>query len=150
MEEINMPAVTKKVFDEALSLPAEARMTLVEKLLTSLNLPRQPKIDRLWAEEAEQRIAQIDKREIKLVPGKKVFSTIRNKYRREELGIGVRGKYYDEFRKGTNLVLLSPDVAKAFPTEEAVNTALRSLINIAQETIGLTKRSSRRAKTARG
>jgi hypothetical protein len=75
---------------------------------------------------------------------------MRKEYRREDLGIGVRGKYYDEFRKGTNLVLLSPDVAKAFPTEEAVNKALRSLINIAQETIGLTKHSSRHAKTARG
>jgi hypothetical protein len=81
-EKTNMPAVAKKVFDEALSLPAEARMTLVEKLLTSLNLPTKPEIDRLWAEEAEQRIAQIDKREIKLVPGKKVFSSNRKKYRR--------------------------------------------------------------------
>jgi len=53
MEETNMPAVAKKVFDETLSLPAEARMTLVEKLLTSLNLPTQPEIDRLWAKEAE-------------------------------------------------------------------------------------------------
>lgn len=73
---------------------------------------------------------------------------MRKEYRREDLGTGVRGKYYDEYKKGTNLVLLSPDVAKAFPTEEAVNKALRSLINIAQETIGL-KRSSRRAKPAR-
>ncbi len=77
-----MPAVAKKVFDKALSLPAEARMTLVEKLLTSLNLPTQPEIDRQWAQEAEQRVAQIDKREIKLVPGKKVFPSIRKKYRR--------------------------------------------------------------------
>jgi len=76
--------------------------------------------------------------------------TIRKEYRREDLGTGVRGKYSDEYRKGTNLVLLSPDVAKAFPTEEAVNNALRSLINIAQETTGLTRRSSRRAKAARG
>ena len=75
---------------------------------------------------------------------------MRKEYRREDLGTGVRGKYFDEYRKGTNLVLLSPDVAKAFPTEEAVNKALRSLINIAQETIGLTKRSSRRTKAARG
>jgi hypothetical protein len=74
---------------------------------------------------------------------------MRKEYRREDLGAGVRGKYYDEYKKGTNLVLLSPDVAKAFPTEEAVNKTLRSLINIAQ-TIALTKRSSRRAKTARG
>lgn len=74
----------------------------------------------------------------------------RKEYRREDLGTGVRGKYYNEYRKGTNLVLLSPDVAKAFPTEEAVNKALRSLINIAQETIGLTRRSGRGAKTTRG
>jgi hypothetical protein len=73
---------------------------------------------------------------------------MRKEYRREDLGIGVRGKYFDDYKKGTNLVLLSPDVAKAFPTEEAVNRALRSLINIAQETISLTKRSGRRAKTA--
>ena len=74
---------------------------------------------------------------------------MRKEYRREDLGTGVRGKYYDEYKKGTNLVLLSPDVAKAFPTEEAVNKALRSLINIAQKTIGL-KHSSRPAKTTRG
>ena len=77
-----MPVVAKKVFDEALSLPAEARVSLVEKLLTSLNLPTQPEINRLWAEEAERRIAQIDKGGVKLVPGKKVFSNIRKKYRR--------------------------------------------------------------------
>ena len=57
---------------------------------------------------------------------------LRPEYKREELGIGVRGKYFEEYTKGTNLVLLSPDVAKAFPTEEAVNQALRSLIEIAQ------------------
>jgi putative addiction module component (TIGR02574 family) len=82
MEDLNMPVVAKKVFDEALSLPAEARVSLVEKLLTSLNLPTQPEIDRLWAEEAERRIAKIDKGGVKLVPGKKVFSNIRKKYRR--------------------------------------------------------------------
>ena len=76
-----MLVLAKKVVDEALSLPAEARMSLVETLLASLNLPTQPEIDRLWAEEAERRISQIDKREMKLVPGKKVFSNIRKKYR---------------------------------------------------------------------
>jgi len=77
-----MAVVAKKVFDEALSLPAEARMSLVEKLLTSLNLPTSPEIDQLWAEEAEKRIDQIDKSEKKLVSGRKVFSNIRKKYRR--------------------------------------------------------------------
>lgn len=82
MEDIDMAVVAKKVFDEALSLPAEARMSLVEKLLTSLNLPTRPEIDQLWAEEAEKRIDQIDKGEKKLVSGRKVFSNIRKKYRR--------------------------------------------------------------------
>jgi len=42
-------------------------------------------------------------------------------YSREELGRGVRGKYFESYRKGTNLVLLSPDVAEVFSTDEAVN-----------------------------
>jgi len=61
-------------------------------------------------------------------------------FRREDLGMGVRGKYFEAYRKGTNLVLLSPDVAKVFPTEEAVNEALRSLINIAKKSTGRTTR----------
>jgi putative addiction module component (TIGR02574 family) len=71
-----------RVFDEALSLPADARVNLVEKLLMSLNLPPQPAIDRLWADEAERRVAQIDKGEVELVPGDKVFENIVKKYRR--------------------------------------------------------------------
>jgi putative addiction module component (TIGR02574 family) len=77
-----MTTVAKKVFDEALSLPAETRVVLIEKLLISLNLPTQPEIDHLWAEEAERRISQIDKGEVRLVPGEKVFADIRKKYRR--------------------------------------------------------------------
>ena len=38
---------------------------------------------------------------------------------------GVRGKYAKKYRAGTNLILLEPDVAKAFPNEKAVNDALR-------------------------
>jgi hypothetical protein len=45
---------------------------------------------------------------------------------------GVRGKYVDRYRTGTNLVRLDPDVAKSFPTENAVNEALRLLMQIAQ------------------
>ena len=70
-----------RVFDEALSLPADARVSLVEKLLMSLNLPTQPEIDQLWAEEAELRVAQIDKGEVELVPGEKVFENITKKHR---------------------------------------------------------------------
>lgn len=40
---------------------------------------------------------------------------------------GVRGKYVDRYRQGTNVVLLDPDVAAKFPTSESVNEALRRL-----------------------
>ena len=68
---------------------------------------------------------------------------LRPEYRREDLGHGIRGKYLEAYRAGTNLVLLSPDIAKVFQTEKAVNDALRSLIEIAQKTAGRTKRSNR-------
>jgi hypothetical protein len=45
---------------------------------------------------------------------------------------GVRGKYVDRYRSGTNMVLLDPDIAKAFPTDASVNDALRLLLQIAQ------------------
>ena len=45
---------------------------------------------------------------------------------------GVRGKYVERYRTGTNIVLLDPDVAEAFPTSKAVNEALRLLMQIAQ------------------
>lgn len=44
----------------------------------------------------------------------------------------VRGKYVDRYRAGTNLVLLDPDVAKAFPDETAVNEALRLVIQLGE------------------
>jgi len=68
---------------------------------------------------------------------------MRKEYRREDLGVGVRGKYFNEYKTGTNLVLLSPDVAAAFPNEDSVNTALRGLLKLAKRSTSLTKRSSR-------
>lgn len=45
---------------------------------------------------------------------------------------GVRGKYYQRYKEGTNVVLLDPDVAEVFRDSESVNRALRELINIAR------------------
>lgn len=56
---------------------------------------------------------------------------MRAEYRREDLGKGVRGKHFEEFMKGNNLVFLAPELVKIFPTNEAVNDALRSLVGIA-------------------
>lgn len=45
---------------------------------------------------------------------------------------GVQGKYAERYEQGTNLVLLAPDVAKAFPSDKAVNEALRLVIQLKQ------------------
>ena len=44
---------------------------------------------------------------------------------------GVRGKYSDRYRRGTNVVLLDPKLAEAFPDSKSVNDALRALVAIA-------------------
>jgi hypothetical protein len=54
---------------------------------------------------------------------------MRAQYDFESMTGGVRGKHYEEYRKGTNIVLLEPDVAEAFPTEDAVNEALRGILS---------------------
>ena len=46
---------------------------------------------------------------------------------------GVRGKYVKRLRAGSNLVLLEPDVAAAFPSDAAVNKALRAALDVASE-----------------
>jgi len=59
---------------------------------------------------------------------KKAGDELRPEYGPESLKGGVRGKYFERYQAGTNLVLLSPDVARHFPSGEAVNAALRALI----------------------
>ena len=53
---------------------------------------------------------------------------LRPEYDPSTLTGGVRGKHLERYRAGTNLALLAPDVRAAFPTDEAVNRALRSLL----------------------
>ena len=60
---------------------------------------------------------------------------LRAKYDETLLKDGVRGKYVTRYRQGTNLVLLAPDVAAAFPTEQAVNDALRLLMKVARQSV---------------
>ncbi len=79
----------------------------------------------------------------------KAKGEMRAEYRREELGKGVRGKYYGRVSRGTNLVLLEEKVAKAFPTSEAVNEALLGLLSLTEQTARITRSSSGRAKARR-
>lgn len=57
---------------------------------------------------------------------------LRPEYEFSKMAGGVRGKYVERYRAGTNLVLLDPDIARAFPTDASVNEALRLLLQISQ------------------
>lgn len=60
---------------------------------------------------------------------------LRAEYKRSDFPGGlVRGKYAKRMKESSNIVVLRPEVAKAFPNEEAVNNALLSLIDIAHKT----------------
>ena len=48
---------------------------------------------------------------------------------------GVRGKYAKRYHSGHNLVVLSPDIASAFPDSQSVNEALRTLLKIAKNQV---------------
>jgi len=58
---------------------------------------------------------------------------LRSEYDLRELLKGaVRGKYVERYRAGTNMILLDPDVAEAFPNEQAVNEALRLVLQLTE------------------
>ncbi len=72
---------------------------------------------------------------------------LRAEYKRSDFtGHLVRGKYAKRMSESSNIIVLKPEVSEVFPNEEAVNTALLSLIKLAQKTARLTRRSSGRAK----
>ncbi len=69
---------------------------------------------------------------MKKVNNREMEEDMRPEYDFSKLNGGVRGKYAKRIQQGTNLVLLSPDVARYFPDEQSVNTVLRSLVGIAK------------------
>ena len=68
---------------------------------------------------------------------------MRAEYSRAALGPLVRGKYAARYAKATNVVVIDPALTKAFPNNEAVNDALRSLLAVATAAASVTGRSSR-------
>jgi len=68
---------------------------------------------------------------------------LRPEYKHADFPDGlVRGKYGKRMKESSNIIVLRPEVAQAFPNEEAVNNALLSLIDLAQKTTRPTKRST--------
>jgi len=72
----------------------------------------------------------------------KMTDELRPEYKRSDFGEIVRGKYANRIKAETNVVLLEPDIAEAFPNDEAVNKALRYLLEVAKTSNSLTQRSS--------
>ena len=63
---------------------------------------------------------------------------MRPEYTKKDLGAGIRGKYYEAYKQAHNLVLLDPEVPKAFPDDKSVNDALRSLLRTSETAADLT------------
>lgn len=71
----------EQLISEAISLPVDIRLQLVERLLESLN-PSHKEIDELWAIEAERRVAEIERGEVKTVPGEEVFRKLHSRLKK--------------------------------------------------------------------
>ena len=72
---------------------------------------------------------------------------MRAEYSRADLGPLVRGIYAARYAKAKNVVVIDPALTQAFPNNEAVNDALRSLLTVATAAVGITGRSSRTPRT---
>ncbi|MCU0858960.1 MAG: addiction module protein [Pontiellaceae bacterium] len=75
-----MTALAEKIYNEALDLPAEDRLTLLDRLLHSSNLSTQADIDLAWIKEADRRDRQIEDETAILIPGAEVFSKINARF----------------------------------------------------------------------
>ncbi|HON80267.1 MAG TPA: addiction module protein [Spirochaetota bacterium] len=77
-----MTRIAEKIYEQALDLPIEDRLTLIDKLLHSTNLPTSAEIDQLWIREAKRRCREIDEGKSNLISGDDVFRKIEKKYSR--------------------------------------------------------------------
>jgi len=80
---------------------------------------------------------------------RKTKGDLRPEYDFANMKGGVRGKYATQTRSRTNLVLLDPEIAKAFPTDAAVNQVLRVVLDLTSRVpLKNPSRASKRGKTA--
>jgi hypothetical protein len=70
---------------------------------------------------------------------------LRSEYHREDFGPMVRGKYAARLKESSNIIVLDPEIAEAFPNAKAVNDALRGLLELARTSVN---RSSPSASTS--
>lgn len=92
----------------------------------------------------------MNRNSMKKKSAKRSNDDLRPEYDLSRLKGGARGKYYEQVRAGTNLVLLDPDVARAFPDSTSVNKALRLLQEDATKTARPKQRSTGPRRKATG
>ena len=64
---------------------------------------------------------------------RKITDELRSEYKRSDFGELVRGKYAAKVAASSNIVVLEPQIARAFPNDRAVNKALRSILKSANK-----------------
>lgn len=80
---------------------------------------------------------------------RKTTDELRPEYKRSDFGTLVRGKYAARAAQATNVVVLEPTVARAFPNDRAVNTALLGLLRERKGSARPTTRSTRARRERR-
>ena len=77
---------------------------------------------------------------------RKITDELRPEYERSDFTTLERGKHAARIAEETNVIVLDPEVAKAFPNDRAVNDALRGLLEVAETTARLTRGSTGHAE----
>ena len=75
-----MAELAEKIYEQALDLPIDDRLILIDRLLISTNLPTQNDIDQAWSKEVERRCQELDSGKAKLIPGEEVFEKIKKRF----------------------------------------------------------------------
>jgi putative addiction module component (TIGR02574 family) len=73
-----MALINKIIEQEVLSLTVQDRIELIDRLIESLNIPGNPDVEDLWAEEGEKRFSDLESGSSTLIPGSRVFSNIKS------------------------------------------------------------------------
>jgi hypothetical protein len=85
-------------------------------------------------------------KKVRATPSRVVVEDMRAEYTREDFETLVRGKYAARLKASSNVVVLRPEVASAFPNADAVNEALMGLINLAKAATQPARRSAAKPK----
>jgi len=72
--------LAEKIYKEALDLPVEDRLSLIDKLITSTNLPTQKDIDKAWSKEVDRRFRQLESGKPTIIPGEEAFDKVKKKF----------------------------------------------------------------------